>query len=218
MNLSENFDKLTLDCGASKTVAGDYWMNSFLQLLPDEERRKIRRKREDRIFRFGNKVRYPSKEEITIPIKIGKLKSFLHVSVVSANIPLLLGRPDMKKLKFTVNFEKDTVYTAITGETFHLEKTKTNLLTLPFIDISLDKDTHDILVMENNTREEKYDKIQKVHKIMCHPSENTLKNFFKDSSDDDDETKEIIEEEERHQDLRWVFQCPGTSTNVLLLI
>ena len=82
---------MTLDKGASKTVVGDYWMKNFLDIMPDEEKQKIKIKKEDGIFRFGNKVRYPSKHEISIPIKLGQLRSFIHVSVVSANIPLLLG-------------------------------------------------------------------------------------------------------------------------------
>ena len=34
LNLSEQFNKVVLDSGASKTVAGEYWMSHFLELVP----------------------------------------------------------------------------------------------------------------------------------------------------------------------------------------
>ena len=69
MNLSEKFGKATLATGTSKTCAGRYFMSHTLDLIPEEEKHKIKRKKENRVFRFGDSKRYPSKEEITIPIK-----------------------------------------------------------------------------------------------------------------------------------------------------
>ena len=104
------------------------------------------------MFRFGNNVHFPSTEEVTIPLNIGKLESTLHVCVVDANIPLLLGRPDMKKLGFIVDFEKDTVKTSITYEVFVLDKTEKSHLALPFFQFCL---SEEIMALEDCTREEK---------------------------------------------------------------
>ena len=72
-------------------------MKNYLEYLSDEERKSVKKEPEDRFFRFGNSVRYPSKEEVKIPIKLGKLETELHVSIVKASIPLLIGKPDLKR-------------------------------------------------------------------------------------------------------------------------
>merc|ERR1711954_434992 len=113
---SKNIRNAVLDCGCTKTVAGYPTIKNLLELLTDEEKDAIHRKRENRYFKFGNGVRYPSREEITIPIGLGNLKDHLKVSVVDADIPLLIGAPDMKRLGLTVNFERDNVYVSKTGE------------------------------------------------------------------------------------------------------
>ena len=55
-------------------------MKTYLDTLSNEER----------FFRFGNSVRYPSKKEVALPIKLGQLETQLFVSVVDASIPLLI--------------------------------------------------------------------------------------------------------------------------------
>ena len=117
-DIHENIDKMIIDCGTTKTVARKYCMENFLKTTEEERKKKIKYGTEKRFFRFGNSVRYPSKQEISIPIKLGQLESFLHVSVVDANIPLLLGRPDLKKLCLIINFENDTVFTSTLGNIF----------------------------------------------------------------------------------------------------
>ena len=83
---------MILDTGATKTVSAEFWMKHFLDLLLSSVKKKVQRRKENRIFRFGNSVRYPSREELIVPIKVGTLDTVLYVSVVSANIPLLLGK------------------------------------------------------------------------------------------------------------------------------
>ena len=116
-----NVDIMIVDSGTTKTVAGKEWINSYIESLPEEERSFVKSKPEERYFRFGNSVRYPSKEEVKIHIKLGKLDTELNVSIVKAKIPLLLGKPDLKRLGFTINFEEETVFVSKTFETFALE-------------------------------------------------------------------------------------------------
>ena len=127
----ENIERMIVDSGTTKTVAGTKWMETYLESLPEEERISIAEESEDRFFRFGNSVRYPSKREITIPLKLGKLESRIPVYVVDASIPLLIGKPDLKRLGFIINFEDETVFTTRTFETFPLETTLKGHLALP---------------------------------------------------------------------------------------
>ena len=51
----------------------------------------IRRVKEDETYRFGNGPLYRSKEYYVINVDIGELETELKVSVVEADVPLLLG-------------------------------------------------------------------------------------------------------------------------------
>ena len=73
--------------------------------LDDDHREKIEVSKDHRYLRFGNNKQYPSNKEVTIPIRIGELVSNIKVSIVNANIPLLLGAQDMKNLEFTLDFK-----------------------------------------------------------------------------------------------------------------
>ena len=122
---------MIVDSGTTKTVAGELWMQKYLESLPEEERKEIKQEPENRFFRFGNSVRYPSKQEVKIPLKLGKLETFLHVSIVNASIPLLIGKPDLKRFGFVINFEDETVFITSTFEVFALETTIKGHLALP---------------------------------------------------------------------------------------
>lgn len=73
---------MIVDSGTTKTVAGEAWITAFLGSLSEKERAEINIEPEERFFRFGNSVRYPSKEEVAIPIKLGKLETHLYISIV----------------------------------------------------------------------------------------------------------------------------------------
>ena len=55
--LWEDVNKLLMDCGATKTVAGEIWMDNFLKLVDDELRERIEERPDKRIFRFGRILR-----------------------------------------------------------------------------------------------------------------------------------------------------------------
>ena len=167
-------------------------MNTYLESLSPEERLSVSELDEDRFFRFGNSIRYPSKKEVMIPIKLGKLESHLPVSVVEASIPLLLGKPDLKKFGFIINFEDETVFTTKTFETFPLETTFKGHLALPIKEAETLDD--DVFLLSECDKAEKVKKITKIHKVLAHPLPDILKQFFMNSSDNDKEVLKLIDE------------------------
>ena len=66
----ENFARMIVDNGTTRTVSGAKWMDNFLQNMSPDERKKVEKHSENRFFRFGNSMRYPSNMEVTIPIKL----------------------------------------------------------------------------------------------------------------------------------------------------
>ena len=196
-NLSKSLKRLIIDSAATKSVSGAKWFNDFLLLLPNEMKENLQWRRENQYFRFGNGVRYPSKEEVVLPITLGRLKTVLYVSIVDANIPLLLGAPDLKRLGITVNFEKDKAYISRTKEYFDIVRDENNHLTLPITTPQVRRETHAIMEVSECDVKEKKRKIKKVHQILGHPREEVLKKFYKESSQDDQETMSIVEEVSR---------------------
>ena len=186
----ENHGKMIVDSGTTKTVAGVKWMNEYLESLSPEEQEKIEKHSEERFFRFGNSVRYPSKQAVEIPIKLGSLEAKLHVSLVDASIPLLLGKPDLKQFGFIINFEEETVFTTRTHEIFPLETTVNGHLALPITNENILED--DIFLMNDCDRKEKEKKVTKIHKVLAHPHPNILKQFFKNSSENEKEVLEAV--------------------------
>ena len=144
------------------------------------------------IFRELGSQDTPLFPRLMIPIKLGKLESHLPVSVVEASIPLLLGKPDLKKFGFVINFEDETVFTTKTFETFPLETTFKGHLALPIKEAETLDD--DVFLLSECDKAEKVKKITKIHKVLAHPLPDILKQFFMNSSDNDKEVLKLIDE------------------------
>ena len=95
---------------------------------------------EKRSFRFWDSIRYPSEYEVDIPIKVGSGETTLKVSVVIANIPLLIGLSDFQKLELEFDFGNMTAKSKTTGEIITLEKTRQDHVSLPIIAPSVEED------------------------------------------------------------------------------
>ena len=190
--MEEEKNMMILDSGTTKTVAGSQWMKDYIDTRDQEQLKDISKRPERRYFRFGNSVRYPSYEEISIPLQLGRLETFIKVSVVNAPIPLLLGRKDFKRLGLTINFETETVFVSKFSEIFSLETTLQNHLALPLADAETLDDGVFIIDECNNVDRKK--KIQKIHQVLAHPKADILKRFFKNSSDNSKDILELVDE------------------------
>ena len=197
MNLSKGLHVLTLDSGCTKTVIGKKNKNDLVAGASDEERKNFKEYKESRMFRFGNGIRFPSKTEIKIPIKLKSLQFDLYASVIDANIPLLVGLPDMKKMGLSINFDRNRAYTCRTQEFFDLGTDGNGLLTLPITLDPLSKETHEIMKIDECSQEEVENKVRKVHEVLCHPREDVLKSFYRDSAENNPETLKVVEKVSR---------------------
>ena len=93
-----------------------------------------------------------------------------------------------------MNFEKDRAYVSKTKEYFNISKDDNNHLTLPITIKPMKKDTHEILEVSHSDEKERKKKVKKVHQILGHPREETLKRFYKDSSQNDEDTMKTVVE------------------------
>ena len=110
---------------------------------------------------------------------------------MEADIPLLIGRPEMEDLGFVIDVRNKTLTIKKTEETFKLFKTKSGHLALPLISNSMDEK---VFNLEDCSYDEKLKKVRKIHQILCHPRKEILLNFFRDSSSNDEETMDIVKD------------------------
>ena len=80
--------KLVVDCGFPKTVAGRRWKDAFIESKGDV---KIRLEKENEWFQFGPLQVFTSKQNYEIEVHVGDLNDTIKVSVVDADVQLLLG-------------------------------------------------------------------------------------------------------------------------------
>ena len=98
-------------------------------------------------------MRYPSKREVTLPIRLGKIEEKIHVSIVDASIPLLLGKPELKRFGFVIDFEEETVFISKTHEIIPLETTMSGHLALPLAEENILEE--DVFLMDDCDKTEK---------------------------------------------------------------
>ena len=98
-----------LDSGASSSVTGKKWLQSYIEGLPDKEQRKVEYRPSNSSFKFGNDKRFKSEHKVLIPAKIGETNVSICTDVVDTEIPLLLSKDAMKHAFTEINFVTDTV-------------------------------------------------------------------------------------------------------------
>ena len=184
--------KLVVDSGCPKTVTGRPWLDAFIESKGDNV--KVRLGKENEKFRFGPSDVYTSKENYAIEVNIGNLKEMIKVSVVDANIPLLLGLDYQKKWGMIIDLGKDEIYIRKSKETFKI-KPKTTHWTLPIQRKTLHRQARTLVynvnldgMMEHQLRKH----IKKIHKNLSHKSEEQLLKLFRMAGKDTSEVKATI--------------------------
>ena len=127
--LSETWNSAILDCGATKTVAGNEWFNNFYNSLPECEKSKVKYEKSTSIFRFGDGERVASDRNVKIPTTIGKKSVTISVDLIDKDVPLLLSRESMKNAKMELNFVNDKA--KIFGEEVKLKLTNSGHYIIP---------------------------------------------------------------------------------------
>ena len=107
--VAESAMSAILDSGASANVAGELWIESYLDGLRDDELSKVKYAESQNTFKFGNDESFRSLYKVTIPATIGENKILINTDVVETTIPLLLSKQAMKKADTQIDFTKDTV-------------------------------------------------------------------------------------------------------------
>ena len=183
-----------VDTGCPKTVAGRRWMNSYLNSVGKDFKSLVHLERK---FRFGNGPVYTSNVAYKIQVDIGKLKTEILVSLVDADIPLLLGLDYQRKWGIVLDVQDETLRIKYTGETFKIKSSRSNHWKLRIQNNSIHNEATNLVLNVNleDMDDNKLKKhILKVHKNLGHKSEHQLLQLVKMAEQDSKKVKETIKD------------------------
>ena len=158
----------------------------------------------NKVFKFGNNGRLPSKGSYKIPVTLAKKEVTLEMDVVESDLPLLLSKAAMKKAQMKIDLASDTV-TAF-GNKEKLITTTGGHYCMNLMNTTGEDDNvffNDVLAVDllKMTEQEQLKAVEKLHKQFGHTPREKFKTFLK-------EAKVWNKDIERHLD-RIMKSCEG---------
>jgi hypothetical protein len=127
--VSETWNAVVLDCGATGTVCGRSWFDEYASSLNTSDSARITYTESSRSFRFGDGKMVISDKTAVIPAFIGRKNVLIRTDIINADIPLLLSKTAMKNAKMSLNFQDDSL--SAFGQKLPLRVTSNGLYYLP---------------------------------------------------------------------------------------
>ena len=212
--LGEALGCAILDSGCPKPVAGEPWINCYLETLSEKEFADVKVSSSGDVVQFGDGAPKVVQKKIRIPIYAdGIHKKLLWVNVVESDIPLLFSESTMGRYKMAIDFGKrilfidnvkqDHMFFSSSGH-YCLpigKKRQVNLASVTPLANSViqseDGDQQSIwlakdILVEDMTRAEKKKIAGKLHRQFSHASPERLISLIKDAGIDDEELLAIL--------------------------
>ena len=183
---TDSINCAVLDSACSSTVCGKRWLSEFMKNLSELEKSKVKRSIGVRRFKFGSGCVLKSIANVTLPCKIGDINCKIRTDVVESNIPLLLGKPSMKKAGVSIDFRTDSV-TAF-DQSLQLLKSKSGHYVIPIYPTQ-DVEAFTVSEMKQNAD----NKYVKLHTQFGHPSPKRLFDILRNSGDNTKNLMKILE-------------------------
>ena len=210
--VAESSTSAILDCGASATVAGKAWFQSYCDGLSEKQQKKITYSQSSSSFKFGSGDSFPSLFKVEFPAKIGSHEVAISADVVETQIPLLLSKSAMKKADTEINFQNDTV--RMFGEEQDVALTQSGHYALPLNNSrSILKDVlhkkSKIVLLAQNQDDKKI--ARKLHAQFGHPDKSQLLKLLERAGRlDNPELLQAVDEVYKECDLckRWKKPSP----------
>ena len=200
----ESFGSMVLDSACSSTVCGTSWLNDYISILDDSDRKAVVKLPGERIFQFGGGTRLKSLGEYKLPAYVVGKRVLIKVDEVSSDIPMLLSKNAMKEMKVKMNYEQDTA--DILGKHVNLNTTSSGHYCLPITKFTQEDASIFLalsIVFAVNFSEVSYKERQKMflklHRQMGHPVKEKLIVLMKDAG---------IWKESYKEDMAFLDSCP----------
>ena len=192
--LAETLGKGILDSACTKTVAGTVWVEEFLSLLNESERKRIKQssRPSSSLFRFGDGKESRSMKTMLLPICIVGKKTEIEVDIVSNEIPLLISKPTMTQLGMSIDFAKDEL--CMNGKIQVLKSNSSGHYILPVCEWA-DENCNVVLHLEHFKKlstKEKQTKAMKIHRQFAHATKEPLIRLIKNGGCNDREFLDLV--------------------------
>ena len=171
-----------LDSACSSTVCGLNWLNCFLDTLSVVDLKRVVEEESSTSFKFGDGSVIKSLKRVIFPAVLAGEKCTIKTDVIDSDIPLLFGKPSMKKAKVKIDLENDCA--SVCGKHVDLHCTSSGHYCIPLSDFKEgNKQIHQVLMMEgwDYVDQDHIEKqVEKLHKQFGHPSCKRLNQLIKD--------------------------------------
>ena len=127
--VAESWNAAVLDSGATKTVCGRSWFNTYVESLSPEDQTKVNTSPTKHLYRFGDQNTALASTTANIPAVLAHNKVLISTDIVDRDIPLLLSKEAMKRANMTIDFRSDTAN--VLNSTVDLNVTKSGHYTIP---------------------------------------------------------------------------------------
>ena len=174
-HLQDGLGKGILDCGCTKTVAGEVWMSEYINQLDPESRKKIENKISSATYRFGDGKEAKSIKQVRVPLQICDQEVSIWVDVVRSHIPLLIGLPTMSDLGLVIDTGNHEIIS--NGNVFPLDinfQGHYELSVLP-------NKVEEIYITDQDNEQNRKQMAIKLHRQFAHPSKERLIKLLKQS-------------------------------------
>lgn len=216
--VGEALGAVVLDSACPRDVAGEFWVQSHIETLGENDLADVVVDSSDASFQFGDGQRTKSKKRVSFPAYLSGKREILSADIVAADIPFLLSEKTMRDLGMMIDFGKrevfinnvlqKRVYVSSTGhyclpigKHFDLSVATSDMPLITSVvkldaDVSLDEPivwlVKDIFVSDM-TRNEKMKMAKKLHRQFSH-ADKRLKMLLTDAGVKDEELFQIIDE------------------------
>ena len=177
--LAESAYSAVLDSACTSTVAGEAWINCYMDSLDPSIRDKVVEQSSDTLFKFGGGTVLQSTKKVIFPCMIAGTECEIQADVVSSDIPLLLSKDSMKRAKMKLDLENDSA--SIFGKDVQLQCTSSGHYCVPIDQINVSVDATASALIATCQQKEKAEIIEKLHKQFAHPTAMRLKSLLKDA-------------------------------------
>ena len=185
---AEAINSAALDTACTTTVAGENWIQIYLESLPAYARKQVQGPFPgEKCFKGVGQEVLVSLARYIIPAEMGEHPVMIEVEVVKSDIPLLLSKEAMKKAKMVLHMDED--YAEIFGRKVMLDTTSAGHYVIPLLNRKTSSEINDdqiynieeILVVDFSTasKEEKAQTLQKLHKQFGHRPKDSFVTLIK---------------------------------------
>ena len=224
---AETLNSAALDTCCTSSVAGEKWMEIYLNAIPEHLKDRIKGPFSTGTeFTFGNNQSLISGKAYKVPIIIGQELYDIIIDVIPSDIPLLLSKSHMKKIGITLNMADDTA--TANGRPLKVSTTSAGHFIVSLLGDNDKEDTmliQEVMAADLISANDKqvYKMLDKVHRQLGHRPQRVFIETLKSAGQWRDSFRDMVEKiingcegcllRKRNPDRPVVALCPSNDFN-----